>query len=176
MNNKAIKYPLILFIVTGFCAAIITLTYVITNPILEKRNQDNTKLNLEQLYNNTKTFKVIADKGQLNNPTLLNLYEVILNDNSKRLVYETTSKGKNGDIVSLIAFNKDNLEKIKNIQENETPGIGKKVNEASYLDSITKQDISNMNVDIIAGATYSSTALKNSVDNAIKDYQTRKGA
>lgn len=171
MNNKFIKYPLILFIVAGLCASAITATYVYTNPILEKRQEENTKKNLEQLYDNTKSFKILFEESQLEDSTLLAVYEVLLNDNTSRIVYQTSSKGKNGDIVSLISFNKNKIDKIKNIAHNETPGIGAKIDEESYLDSITKQDINKMNVDTISGATFSSTALKKSVEAAIVHYE-----
>lgn len=171
MNNKKfIQYPLILLIVGAFCAGTISLTYSYTTPILEKRLKNEVKEDLNKLYDNTKDFKVLYEDNELAAEDLTSVYEVTLKDGTTRVVYQTTNVGKNGDVISLIAFNKDKLEVVKNIKHMETPGVGAKIDDESYLKKITEQDIKSMNVDTISGATYSSTALKTSVEDATAHY------
>lgn len=170
MNSKYIKYPLILLIVAGFCAAAIAATYLYTQPILDERQAKTTKINLNKLYNNVDKYSIMFDEKALSDSTLLKVYELVLKDNTKVVVYETSSKGKNGAIISLIAFKGSKIDQIKNIIHNETPGIGARIDESDYLAKIKKQNISDMNVETIAGATYSSTALKKSIDAAVTHY------
>lgn len=170
MNNKFLKYPLILIIVAGFCAAAISLTYSFTQPILENRARETTKKNLNQLYDDVKDFKVLYDNNSLNDDTIIEVYELSLKDNNKIVVYQTSNVGKNGDIVSLIAFKDNKIDRIKNIIHNETPGIGARIDEDDYLNKIIKQNLKTMSVETISGATYSSTALKKSIEAAIAHY------
>lgn len=170
MNNKFIKYPLILLVVGGLCAAAISLTYMFTQPVLEARQAETTKKNISQLYNNVDKYKTLYNENQLEDDALIEVYEVSLKDKTNVIVYQTSSVGKNGEVISLVAFKDNKIDRIKNIIHNETPGIGARIDEEDYLNKIIKQDIKNINVETISGATYSSTALKNSVETAAAHY------
>lgn len=168
--NNYLKYPLILFIVGGLSAASISATYFFTNPILEKRQQETIKQNLSELYDNIVSFENLFEANQINDKSILAVYKLKLDDETNRIVYQTSNIGKNGPIISLISFNNDKLEKIKNIIHRETPGIGTRIDDQAFLDSITSQPLNSLSVDTISGATYSSRALKTSVDAAIAHY------
>ncbi|MGL4382311.1 MAG: FMN-binding protein [Bacilli bacterium] len=170
MKNKFIRYPLILFIICGLCAAIISSTNYITSPIIAQNSKDKLDANLATLYDNLDGYELLKSEKELATPGLQSLFKLNLSDGTSRFVYQTSNIGKNGPIISLIAFNDQKIDKIVNIEHKETKGIGSKVDNAEYLETITAQDLNSLKVDTIAGATYSSTALKRSVESATKDY------
>lgn len=170
LNNNYLKYPLILFIVGGLSAASITATYFFTQPILEVRQQETIKRNLEELYDNIASFEELFEPTQINDLSIQAIYKLRLQDDTTRVVYQTSNIGKNGPIISLISFKNENIDKVKNIIHRETPGVGTRIDEPTYLESITSQKLESMSVDLISGATYSSRALSNSVDAAVSHY------
>ncbi len=87
-------------------------------------------------------------------------------------VVETT--GYNGEITMIVGYtNMGKLSDVKIISHSETPGLGSKVDSPDYLDQFkgTTDQLSYDEIDGISGATYSSKAVMNGINQAIKTLQ-----
>lgn len=78
--------------------------------------------------------------------------------------YEGVAKGFAGDIVTSITVSETEIEKIKIVGENESPDIGGKAMIVVEAAVIEKQ---NSDIDMIAGATVTTEAIKKSLDIAL---------
>ena len=79
--------------------------------------------------------------------------------------YTSTVIGMGGEIKVEVTFNKDTIQDIQILSDNETAGVGDKALELMRNKVLTAQSIS---VDTISGATISSTALLSAIKDTIK--------
>jgi Uncharacterized protein conserved in bacteria len=81
-------------------------------------------------------------------------------------IYEGAGEGKNGELKVEVTVNKGKISGIKIVEHKETPGLSdeilKKVPEAIIKAQSTE-------VDNISGATITTKAIKDAVDNALKN-------
>lgn len=86
----------------------------------------------------------------------------------------TQSKGYGGQVGLVVAFNNDGV--VTNIvatPSDETPGLGTKVNDESYIGQyvgLNAQPISEDDIDFISGATISSKAVFSAYNIAVQAY------
>ncbi len=81
------------------------------------------------------------------------------------------STGYNGDITMIIGYTAmGKVSDVKIISHSETPGLGSKVDSPDYLDQFkgTTDQLDYSEVDGISGATYSSKAVMNGINQATK--------
>lgn len=171
MFKTSLKYGGILLIVAVICTVAVSSVYVIVNPIIAERKTLKVRENLNQIYSGLEfNYKDVTNKYGLNDSDIIDaLYEVLLPNGETNYVYEMSPKGRNDEIVFLLAFDTNGkVLKIQYVQMRETKGRGDKITKANYLDRIYAQNASNMNVDMITGATYSSRAMKESIEAASK--------
>lgn len=83
---------------------------------------------------------------------------------SDAVTSEATAKGMDGDVKVEVIATSDHIYSVKVTEENETPGIGSKAVE-SIPGAIHEAQC--IDVDAIAGATVTSTAIKEAVETAI---------
>ena len=85
-------------------------------------------------------------------------------------------KGYGGPVPMAVAFDQQGkISSVKALQNNETPGLGTKVAEASFVDQFAGKEAQAMelsDVDAITGATISSKAALGSINDAIGEYQS----
>ena len=79
--------------------------------------------------------------------------------------YTSTVTGMGGEITVEVTFNKDTIQDIQILSDNETAGVGDKALELMRNKVLTTQSIS---VDSVSGATISSTALLSAIKDTIK--------
>ena len=171
MLKTSLKYGSILFVVCVLCTAAVSTVYVVVNPIIAERTINKVRDNLNKIFSGTKfTYKEVTEQfGLKDSETVDALYEVKLSRNELNYIYEMSPEGRNDEILFLLAYNtKGNVVKIQYVQMRETKGRGDKITKKDYLERIYSQHASNMNVDMITGATYSSKAMKQSIEAASK--------
>ncbi len=81
------------------------------------------------------------------------------------------SSGYNGDITMIVGYNaKGEVYDVQIISHSETPGLGSKVNGPDYLNQFkgVSDQLTYEQVDGISGATYSSKAVMNGINQATK--------
>lgn len=172
MKNKMFSYPLILLFVSFISAYSITLLNEITQPILELREMEQ----LEHVINNnlrgiypemTKEYTILSDK--INQKTaVMGIFALnFKNTEEKKYVYNVKTNGKNGNINFLIVFSEEQIiEELIFISHKETSGRGDKIEKPEFINKILGQNTSNIKIDNITGATYSSNAVKKGVEQA----------
>ena len=168
-----IKLLLICAIVAAVVAFVYELTLETANANIEKTKSEKISeifgiegLTLEELS---------ADDGPV-------VYAVT--DADKKLIgycAETASAGFGGDISILVGYNETTeIVGVRIVSMSETPGLGSKIDDPEgYLKNyVGKLGVLELNedVDAISGATISSTALMDGVNQATKALQKALGA
>ncbi len=85
------------------------------------------------------------------------------------LIYTVTQKGNGGLITSKIKIENKKVISFEVINQNETPAYYQMVENASYIDTLLKNQDNLSDVDTVSGATISSKALKKTITNTLKD-------
>ncbi len=167
MVKISFKYGVILGACSIICASIVSGVYVIVQPIIIERTIQKVRDNLDKVFSNTPfEYEEITETSKLEKLLDVDgLYKVKIAGDSVNYVYEMSPEGRNAPILYLIAFDiKGAVKKIQYVQMRETKGRGDKITHEEYLAAIYKQNASAMNVDIITGATYSTKAMKQSIE------------
>lgn len=163
--NNFLKIPVTLFIATAISAILITAMHQISVPILEARMTENLDLAFTEMYSTDLIdYNQVSDGESFDNQAV---YQVTLSGSKQETVFDMIENGKNGPIELLIAYDDaGNLTNLQYLQISETPGIGSKVTEAPFIESILGQNAKAPVVDGIAGATISSSAVRSAVENS----------
>jgi len=167
MVKISIKYGVILGAVSIICAAIVSGVYVIVQPIIVERTIQKVRDNLGKVYAKSPfKYEEITETAKLEKLLDVDgLYKVTIGADSINYVYELSPEGRNAPILYLIAFDtKGAVKKIQYVQMRETKGRGDKIIAEEYLAKIYSKNAAKMSVDIISGATYSTKAMKQSIE------------
>lgn len=101
--------------------------------------------------------------------------EVYKADNGAGFVISGAAKGYGGELPVMIGITKDGaISMIKVMDNAETPGVGKKTQEASFTDQFKGKDAALDGVSTISGATISSSAVLKTVNSAFTAYDAVK--
>jgi Na+-translocating ferredoxin:NAD+ oxidoreductase subunit G len=97
-------------------------------------------------------------------------------DNSGKMIgvaFKAQGKGYSSTIETMVGMTSDgNIQVIKILSQNETPGLGAQVSESKFTDRFSGKNTSDLNgVEAITGATISSRAVINSVAEKAKEIQ-----
>ncbi len=168
--QKFIKYPLSIVIVVIICVTLVASMHQLTSPILEARKLEVISSSLEGMYDNIDTIEVLQENDA--SMTITYVYKLILTDESKKIVYQTSEIGKSVPIGMLISFDELGIiERVVYTQMNETKGIGTKVTEEEFINKIIGYEASKIEIDAITGATLSSDAVIKSINAATIDFE-----
>ncbi len=165
--KNSLKYAVILFLVSGLCAMLITALYSVVNPIIADRTAQKVEDNLAKIYadDSFEYIDVSAEYDLSTEDTIDALYQVTLADGTQNYVYELSPEGRNAEIIYLLAYDElGTVLKIQYVQMRETKGRGDRITEEPFLNGVYSQNASEMDVETISGATYSSTAMKESIE------------
>jgi len=169
MVKISLKYGAILGAVSIICTLSVASVHVIVKPIIIERTAQKVRDNLNLIYAKIAfDYKEITEESKLEKLADIDaLYKVMIGADSVNYVYEMSPEGRNAQIVYLIAYDTLGVVKqIQYVQMRETTGRGDKIIQKEYLASIYQQNAAKMNVDLITGATYSTKAMKQSIETA----------
>ena len=144
-------------------------TYNVTKPIIAERNKELEKEKMQKVLPDSVEFEQLninfeGGGGAYKETT------------GKGYVFMILSNGYNGEISFMISISGDKQVKgIEILKINETPGLGTKIKDVSYLEKFKDKSSDNYTqVDGISGATISSKALKAAVSNAFECFDRVK--
>ena len=168
MSKKREFWPVI-FLTLVVVISIVSLTVVnaITKDKIVQAKREAVAEMLATLFPNMESFTYDEDSG---------MYSVLAGGEPIGHAFMAQGRGYGGTIDILIGLKPDNksLQGIKIITQQETPGLGAKIINASFLDqfrgvSVNEVDLSRNGgkIDAITGATISSTAVVEGVKKAI---------
>lgn len=165
-----IKFSLFLAVVCGAAGLLLSTVHDFTKPIIAAQSITAEKVNLEKLFPNGQ-FSAVNYTG--NNENVLAIYCV----KDKGTVIKINGVGYNSSvpISVLVAFNQEGETiGLKVLQQQETNGIGSRCFEKDFIEKAYIHKKDGDRIDALAGATYTSSAMKNMMDTAFKAYREMK--
>ncbi len=167
----AFVLTLICVISAALLAVVYNLTYVDTTGIIT----DKLSEGLNDIYGSAQGFEMLKnDDGTMR--TYDDITSVIC-DNNGNTAFEVIADGySKGGLHLLIGLNNDgSVCGIYVLSIGETPGLGTKVQDKSFLDKFKGINSTDFSIDNITGATYSSKGMKTAVTAALDAYSHMKG-
>lgn len=147
---------MIVCVVSGLSLAIV---YEKVNPIIEEREAEKIKKSLNEIFPEATEFKSGEDlEGAKEN------YEAIKDGEKIGKIFLVEATGYQDKIVYLVGLGTDGkIKDIKIMKHSETPGLGARITERSFLDQFVGKDNQLEGVDTITGATISTSAIIESI-------------
>lgn len=184
MKAKGIIIPTLTLVIIAIVTSVLL---VVTN--------DATKDKIAQLQAEAERQarqEVLPDADDFDDGQSVNVdgtdYTYWTANNGSGYVFSTQFKGYGGPVVVMTGITSDGqVAGVKITEQNETPGLGQKALDASFTDQykkavpdngfeVTKQGAkADSEIDALAGATITSRAVTNSVNQAIAIYNTLTG-
>lgn len=168
--GKIVKLTVFLAVVAGLSGAALSFVNGVTDPIIQEQKIAKVKENLVKIYSQGEEFKAL-DVSLSDYPALKAVYEASKDGQAVGYIYETAAQGYGGEVSTLIALDKDGTYKGLEITDcsSETKGIGDKVKDPSFIESVVGKNIGDP-IDTISGATYSSSAVVEGINEATSHY------
>lgn len=171
-STNPVQLGAILFIIVSVCVFLLAVVFSYTTPIIENNSKIAEKNKLNNIFSNCNKFV-----------STNNYYIGFENNKIVGFIFKESSRGYAGNIDILVGISSDGLIKgIEIIKQNETPGLGSKINETKpgekypyYLARYLNKNKSEFEtVEVISGATISSKAVKNGIRKAYEDWSELK--
>lgn len=200
-KQKSFAYPIIFMtVVTAFFVSILSAFSQATKDTIAFNNESELRYKILYIFNVLPESKDPKDIEAVFNERVeerleggKNIY--VLMDGDKVVSYAVPVEGPGlwGSISGYVGLSKDysKITGIDFVKQSETPGLGGRISEESYKEQFRDIDISNVqdgrfivsspqsgsNVDAIAGATQTSTAVEKLInedlDNFFKEMEVR---
>ena len=159
--KDTLKYSLILSLICFIAGLLLSVVYAIAQPRIQQ-----TKLSQEELA----VKKVLPEAGEIEKIEKDNLVYYKASDNRGQLlgyIFVSETKGYSSILKAVVGVGLDGkIIAVKILEQNETPGIGSKITEESFLQRF-KNKTKDGPVDTITGATISSSALIKSIQETM---------
>ena len=171
--GKEMVLPVVVLVaICIVCSALLAVLNNVTEPVIEANNKKATMVAyLDVLPEGTNADQMESIEGAEENP----LVEDAVRTEDGDMAVKSSASGYSGkDVTVYISFDADGtVTKVQIDASTQTTGIGSKVAEDSYEESYVGIEDSEgsgaVDVDAIAGATYSSNAAETAIKNAV-DY------
>ncbi|MEE0868580.1 MAG: FMN-binding protein [Ruminococcus sp.] len=171
--NEIIKPVLVLVCICLVVTALLAYINSVTSPIIAKAEQKKTEQAMSEVLTEADGFEKLEIENLPERVT-----EVYNATNGSGYVFMLTTKGYGGDMKLICGMKADGtIEQCKTLSHNETSGLGSKTAEDPYRNQYCEKNADTLNeVDAITGATISSTAYINAIEDAFKAYDMVKEA
>lgn len=180
-KDNPIIAALILFLITAVVTLALAAANVNTRDIITEQAKKDADAARLKVFDKADRFEEITkDKWPSQNINIASVHKALgANGDVLGLVIASSSKGYAGNIDIMSGISADMVVTgVTVLYDNETPGLGKKVAGKGFIKNFTgrspdlsfslKKDDKNTNhVDAIAGATISSKAMMNAVNEAL---------
>ena len=172
VGKEMVLPVVVLVVICVVCSALLAVLNNVTEPIIEANNKKETMAAyLSVLPEGTSADQMESIEGAEENP----LVEDAVRTESGDGAVKASASGYSGkDVTVYISFDEDGtITDVEIDASTQTTGIGSKVAEDSYEDKYVglegSEGSASVDVDTIAGATYSSNAAEAAIKNAV-DY------
>ena len=180
MNNKNtffseyIKPILSLTIICLLVTAMVSGTYQLTKPVIEKALDAASNEARKAVLPNAESFeKVDLDKETLDKFGVIEAHV----SNDEGLAVKVSSKGysTSSNIVLMVGIDSNGtVSGISLLEHSETDGLGTKALGNDYFSQFYGKTENVNDASPVSGATYSSTGVKNAINSALEIYKTVK--
>lgn len=171
--NEIIKPVLVLVCICLVVTALLAYINSVTSPIIAKAEQEKTEQAMSEVLFEADGFEKLEIENLPDRVT-----EVYTATNGAGYVFMLTTKGYGGDMKLICGMKSDGtIEQCKTLSHAETSGLGSKTAEDPYRNQYSGKNSDTLSeVDAITGATISSNAYKNAIEDAFKVYDMIKEA
>ena len=171
--NEIIKPVLVLVCICLVVTALLAYINSVTSPIIAKAEQEKTEQAMSEVLADADGFEKLEIENLPERVT-----EVYTAQNGSGYVFMLTTKGYGGDMKLICGMKADGtIEQCKTLSHAETSGLGSKTAEDPYRNQYCGKTSDTLSeVDAITGATISSTAYKNAIEDAFKAFDMVKEA
>ncbi len=158
---EAVKMVLVLFLTAALTAGLLSAVNSLTKEKIEENLGEEIRRSFVAMFGEGLSFKTLDDLPEGAEA----IYEISSNGKIYYCI-SVNSAGFGGDINILATFDKGgSIAGVSVVSHSETPGIGTKVFEESFLAKFRGKNTAD-EVDAISGATISSNALKSGINTA----------
>lgn len=171
--NEIVKPVLVLVCICLVVTALLAYINSVTSPIIAKAEQEKTEQAMSEVLTEAEGFKPVEVDNLPDRVT-----EIYSAENGSGYVFMLTTKGYGGDMKLICGIKSDGtIEQCKTLSHSETSGLGSKTAEDPYRNQYCGKNSDTLSeVDAISGATISSTAYKNAIEDAFKAFDMVKEA
>lgn len=179
-KNSLIKTSLLLGTITAILAVAVFFVNSITTTVINKSEAAKLNSYYESIFPDSE-YEIIYNK-MLKNDKSSNILSVATATKDGEVIgylYLASTTGYSNDVVSLVGIDAKEARTIKVIvtKQSETPGLGSLATEPKFLDQFTDKSTDEVlkakdNITAITGATITSAAVVNSVNEAYADFNT----
>ena len=158
--KKIIHLTVFLAIVSALAGGILGYVNALTSPIIEEQKIAAVKSSLQAIFKGSDEFNEISFEDASGN--VVNAYEAV----GAGYAFNVEVQGYKDVIRFIVGI--DNSGKIVGLEVNyvnDTPGLGSKVAEPEFINSIVGKQV-DASLDVISGATISSNAVLKGIDSA----------
>lgn len=155
MINYGLTLATICMVATGLLAVVNSLT----KAQIEAQTQIEQTNSLKEIMPDADRFEPVKTKEEID------YYKAYAVDNTLLgTALKTKAKGYSSQVETLIGIKTDGtIIGIKILSQNETPGLGNRITKPAFTDKFKNQNINNIQVQAISGATISSKAVIESI-------------
>lgn len=165
-----IRYAFILGLICFLSSGALAVVNGITEPKIRLEKEEKEGLGLKEVMSGAFYFEPKLEDGKLS-------YYLAYNKRHKieGFVIRAETKGYSSDIELLVSLNVNlDVVNIKILSQNETPGLGNRIADASFLSKFQGQSLETLSqVQTITGATISSLAVTNAIKNKISELRSQ---
>lgn len=174
--SKIIKLGLVLLVITSVAGLILGFTNDLTQGIIQERALAETRVALEALMPEADDFSIVEGIAEGN---ISDVYEGLKSGDIIGYTIKVHPQGYGGAIEMLVGISSEGrITGVKIGENSETPGVGSKVADASFVDQFLGKETGNdfiitkggetgdEYIQAISGATVSSTAVVEGVNEA----------
>lgn len=183
-KDNGVFPALILTIICVIATALLAFTNQITLPARQAQEIAAENANKIMLFPSAQEFKDINIDSYINElPNLDAAYEVYGSNGEKLgILFAASSRGYGGDVPVMAAISAEGkLTGVRVMSNDETPGLGKKIEEPDFLKQFSDKDTSirystklgdpsKEVIDSVSGATISSRAVTESLNEGLELY------
>lgn len=168
--KETLRYGLILGLICFLASSVLAVVNGITEPKIKLQKERKENLGLKEVVPQGEIFAPKFQEGKI-------IYYLVYNK-AKRLegfAIKTEAKGYSSNIETLAGLNLNlELGNIKLLSQNETPGLGNRISDASFLSQFKGKNLDSLaQVQAITGATISSSAVINAIKNKISELKSQ---
>lgn len=171
--NETVKPVLVLVCICLVVTALLAYINSVTSPIIAKAEQEKTEQAMSEVLTEAEGFRPVEIDNLPDRVT-----EIYSAENGSGYVFMLATKGYGGDMKLICGIKSDGtIEQCKTLSHSETSGLGSKTAEDPYRNQYCGKSSDTLSeVDAITGATISSTAYKNAIEDAFKAFDMVKEA
>jgi Na+-translocating ferredoxin:NAD+ oxidoreductase subunit G len=176
MIKTMLRPALILTILCVVITAALAFTNLVTAPVIKQTDIENATTARKEVLPAADSFNEIKNTSD----SVESVYEGFSNKKSVGYVITSFTKGYGGNVFVMTGIKSDlTISSVKLLSNNETPGLGKKAENKTFTDQyklatngialvLTKKDKKDGEILAITGATITSKAVTDAVNDAIE--------